>query len=964
MQTFAATFATNTCWIHLHNFAPFPLIWSMLKTLFTGLFLIFVHYDLFAQATLTPANPASDQEVTINFDASGTPLAGAAKVYAHAGVVTVNNGSTWQFVKGNWGKDDGVGQMTAVVGQPNRWRLVLSPTLRSYFGVPAGTNVFRLALVFRNASGSVQTSPDIFLNLSVPAFVEITTPSESELFVVAGQSFNISATISETASSATLQVNTGSGFTTISSGNNLTSINGSFTPSAAGSLQIKAVATLASSGSNVEAISTHTVVIRPPTVIASLPAGVRPGINYLADATKAVLVLTAPLKQFAYVVGDFTNWQLNNSYLMRQTPDGKFFWLELSGLTPGQEYVFQYWVDGTIKIGDPLADKVADPWNDSFIPSALYPNLPNYTRTDLGVASVLQTSQVPFQWATSESTWVRPDKRELVVYELLIRDFVGDHSYESVTDSIPYLKRMGINAIQLMPIMEFEGNISWGYNPSYFLAPDKYYGTKNALKRLIEKAHQNGMAVILDMVLNHAFGQNPYVRMYFNNATGKPTPNSPWFNQDATHPFNVGYDFNHESQYTKDLVDTVCRYWIQEYHFDGFRFDLSKGFTQTNNPNNVGAWGNYDQSRINLLTRMANKIWSYLPTAYVILEHFAAGSEETVLANNGMILWGKLTDNYSQALGGNTNADIGGSSRDSHITYMESHDEERVMVNLLNNGQNDAGYDTRNLSTALERMKLGAAFFLPARGPKMIWQFGELGYDKSIRLCPNGSFADGCRVDPKPLPWGTGGLGYYSDPERQKLYKVYGAIMDLIWRNKVVFKTGTSSFTSVGSVRYLTFNHSSMDVVIVGNFSLQYQTVNPFFPRSGTWFDYFSNSSFEVQNNAREVLFAPGEFHIYTSLKQPNQDPTVVNFLVTGVEQEFDTDALVYPNPADRQIWVKASVADKIHFVNVTAQAIEADSEEQQGSYRHCKIESLVPGIYIVEVLSDRGARHTKLLVK
>ncbi|WP_332910852.1 alpha-amylase family glycosyl hydrolase [Algoriphagus boritolerans] len=73
---------------------------------------------------------------------------------------------------------------------------------------------------------------------------------------------------------------------------------------------------------------------------------------------------------------------------------------------------------------------------------------------------------------------------------------------------------MGINAIELMPIGEFEGNLSWGYNPSFFFAPDKYYGTKNDLKRLIDEAHGKGIMILLDMVLNHAFGQNPMVRLY------------------------------------------------------------------------------------------------------------------------------------------------------------------------------------------------------------------------------------------------------------------------------------------------------------------------------------------------------------------------------------------------------------------------------------------------------------------
>ena len=159
-----------------------------------------------------------------------------------------------------------------------------------------------------------------------------------------------------------------------------------------------------------------------------------------------------------------------------------------------------------------------------------------------------------------------------------------------------------------MPIMEFEGNESWGYNPSYFFAPDKYYGSRDDLKEFIQAAHQQGMAVILDMVLNHAFGQNAMVRMYWNSDQNRPSEDSPWFNEEPTHPFNVGFDFNHESLYTKDFVDSVNLYWISEYHFDGFRFDLSKGFTQTNNPTDVGKWGQYDPVSYTHLTLPTKRI--------------------------------------------------------------------------------------------------------------------------------------------------------------------------------------------------------------------------------------------------------------------------------------------------------------------------------------------------------------------
>ena len=207
------------------------------------------------------------------------------------------------------------------------------------------------------------------------------------------------------------------------------------------------------------------------------------------------------------MVGDFTDWQPNDNFLMKKTPDGELHWLEVNNLIAQQEYVFQYWVEGEIKIGDPYADKVADPWNDQWIDAATYPNLPPYDKTEYGIATVLQTGQTEYQWAPSEDTWERPDIDHLVIYELLVRDFIETHSWEDLEDTLSYIKNLGVDAIELMPFNEFEGNESWGYNPSYYFAPDKYYGTKDELKHFIQTCHQHGLAVIQDMVLNHAFGQ-------------------------------------------------------------------------------------------------------------------------------------------------------------------------------------------------------------------------------------------------------------------------------------------------------------------------------------------------------------------------------------------------------------------------------------------------------------------------
>lgn len=821
-----------------------------------------------AIVTLDPAVPTADEPVTIIYDAAQgvSGLRGSEKVYMHSGVILSGfDGAGWTHVVGNWGQDDGVGEMTRVPGEQNKWQITL-PSIREYYGVDADVPVFRLGMVFRSANGAQTgksaTDGDIFVNIDAGDFTRFTAPMSGEAFALSGEQLVVAAEASSTASTITLEINSGAGFEVVAEATGAETISYNYTVTRSASLQLRVTAVL--EGSTVTAVKYLKVIMRQPNTIASLPAGMRNGINYDPnDATKATLVLLAPNKQFVYAVGDFNNWEISESSQMNQTPDGEYFWITLNNLIPQKEYVFQYWVDGTIKIGDPYADKVADPYNDQNIPADVYPNPVVYTNRENGIATVLQTGQQSFQWTHPTVAGGQPAKENLVIYELLLRDFLASHSYTDLADTLSYLKRLGVNAIELLPIMEFEGNESWGYNPSYLFAPDKYYGTKNDLKAFINKAHEQGFVVLLDMVLNHQFGQSPMVRMYLDELSGKPTSSSPWFNPDATHPFNVGYDFNHESVYTKRYVDDVNRYWLQEFHFDGFRFDLSKGFTQVNNPNDVGAWSAYDQSRVNILTRMADVVWRTDPDAYVILEHLADNSEEKVLADYGFMLWGNMNFAYNSAMNGQTNTDLNwglSSTRNwNHknlVPYMESHDEERLMVRALSEGQSSGAYNIKERNTALERVKLASAFFYPLPGAKMLWQFGELGYDISINF--NG------RIGNKPIPWGDqDGLNYHQDPERVRLFKATAAIINLVDDHNEVFEGGNFSWTPTGQFRRISVSHANMNVTIVGNFGVTAGSMQVGTQHTGTWYDYFSGRSYNFSSTSQNIELAPGEFHIF-----------------------------------------------------------------------------------------------------
>ncbi|HED36995.1 MAG TPA: hypothetical protein ENI76_01915, partial [Ignavibacteria bacterium] len=649
------------------------------------------------------------------------------------------------------------------------------------------------------------------------------------------------------------------------------------------------------------------VILNPQVTVQNIPAGKQLGINYNSSSTSVTLALFAPYKSFVYVLGDFNDWKVNTAYLMNKdvaTADSVVWWLTINNLIPGKEYAFQYLVDGNLRIADPFTEKVLDPWNDKWIPTSIYPSyLIQYPtgKTDQ-IVSVFQTNQAPYNWQTTN--FVKPEEKKLVVYELLVRDFISTHSYRTLKDTLNYLKNLGVNAIELMPVMEFEGNDSWGYNTSFHLALDKYYGTKNELKAFIDQAHSMGMEVILDVVLNHAYGQNPLVRLYWDSANNRPAANNPWFNVTSPNQtFSFGFDFNHESPQTKYYVDRVTDYWITEYHIDGYRFDFTKGFTNTS-----GDGWNYDQPRINILERMGNKIWQNHPSSTLILEHFAANTEETVLANFGFLLWGNMNGSYQQASMGYSSGPPGtwnltgtsyksrGWSTPNLVAYMESHDEERLMFKNEQYGNSSGSYNIKNVSTGLDRIKLSAAFFYTIPGPKMLWQFGELGYDISID--------QGGRTSAKPILW-----NYYNDPDRLRLYKTMAALIKLK-ENYPAFNSTNFTLSVANSLKRINIYDSSMDVSIIGNFSVSQGSINPNFSKTGYWYDYFTSDSINVSNTTATITLAPGEFHIYTTVRLPKPDLDVVTG-IKGSKNTIVTEFKLsqnYPNPFNPSTTISYSI--------------------------------------------------------
>jgi 1,4-alpha-glucan branching enzyme len=735
-----------------------------------------------------------------------------------------------------------------------------------------------------------------------------------------------------------------------------------------------------------------TVLVNTTTASVAMPNGLVNGINYnTSDNTKATLVLEAPLKDYVFVAGSFNNWNPTSSYAMKKDPTSGKFWLELTGLVAGTNYSYQYWVvDETpiantptlVKVADPCSTTVLSPWDDSTIPATSYPNLPTYPAGQEREVTLLKTGQTPYNWQVANFT--KPNKDKLVVYELLIRDFDANRNFQDVINRIQYFKDLGINAIELMPVMEFEGNESWGYNTAFHMALDKFYGTPEKFKQLVDVCHQNGIAVILDIAFNHAFGRNPMVRMWMNDPDGDgwgpPSSENPYFNTVAKHSYSVGEDFNHASTFTRDYVKQTIKHWITEYKIDGFRWDLTKGFTQNCSDLDQGCTNARQQDRIDVLKGYADYSWSLDNDHYVIFEHLGGNSEEQEWANyrlsegKGIMMWGEMFTQYKELALGFSGQNI---SRMSHkhisrdfagkrlLGYPESHDKDRLMYEAITYGNTPV---RNNLTNALNRMGAIGATSILVPGPKMIWHFGELGNSQSIYTCFDGSVNDesatiagDCKLDKKQQVQWT--QGWLSNPTRAAILSDWSKMIKLK-TNEPVF-VGDHTMSTDGSnfkQRIHIFDTSLASnqlkyVVVLANFDTSNTTINPDFPTTGytypmIWYDLMDNNSqVNITSPTALMTINAGKFRVFG-----NQPST----LSSEDFNAFKPEISIYPNPVKNSFALNQTV-NSIEIYTITGQLVA--NHDSISANQEINVENLGTGIYLVKIKDINNVYQTKKIV-
>ena len=934
----------------------------MIKTRFSILTALLVLCSMWAWSQVVYTEPAVVQQsstgIVVYFNAAegNKGLAGyTGDVYAHTGVVTneSTNDSDWKHAPSKWG--DNSAKYKLENAGTDLWKLNIGD-LKTYYGLNAGETVKRMAFVFRSGDcsreGKTASGGDIFIDVYADGLaINLTSDASSNVLTDANCTVKFSVSTTQ-AANISLHLDDANS-TAIASQSNTTSLTHTYTfPKGSYDVIAKAVA-----GGETK-LDTISLCHRGNSQQVAYSGTLKEGANANADGS-VTFCLYAPNKGNVMLVGEWDDYRMLAENVMNYqgAANDRYFWLTVPAGTidMDKQYGYYFIVDDNIYVADPYAKLILDPWNDKYINQDYerYPDLkpfPTGKVNEFAIA-VFHGNGDGYQWEVTD--FEAPAKEDLVIYEMLLRDFTDEQCLESAMTHLDYLQALGINAIELMPIMEFDGNNSWGYNPNFYFAPDKYYGTSTMYKTFIDECHKRGIAVILDIVFNHTWGQHPWCKMYWDATNNRPTADSPFYNDVAPHNWSVGNDWKIESEHVRGYLCDVLQYWLEEYHVDGYRFDLAKGLGDSDSYANDYDASAHNASRIANMQGFMDAMWEVNPDAYAIFEYFVATSEENAIANYGGMSWKNLNSAYRQAaMGWQENSSFrgmwtGDENRPfgSTVGYMESHDEERMGASQLMYGN---GMLSSTLAFRMRRLGSNAAFALLVPGAKMIWQFGELGYDIS------GGNGD---TDPKEPHW-----EYYDNAQRKGLYDTYVKLLQIRRYNPDLFSSDAEFYWNVGvndweTGRFITMrnaNHTKELVVAYNTSTTGTKTFNYTF------------------DNPDGNYYIVAQTHGVSTISFDAKAGTITLpqhcFVVIGNEDAYNgvddveiggdyNNITIFPNPAADYIYVNSNDVESIEVYSLSGQLVATSNGANS-----MDVSSLAAGNYIVRIFTPQGVQAQKLM--
>jgi len=529
---------------------------------------------------------------------------------------------------------------------------------------------------------------------------------------------------------------------------------------------------------------------------------------------RVTFALYAPSKKSVHLIGNFNGWNHQSDPM---TDMGYGFWV-IEKYLPKGVYFYQFLIDQEVVICDPYAQAV------------------QFSNENDQPLAVIETDYISYEW--KHDGWQRPMFRDLIIYEMHIPDFSPEGNFQGVIDRLDYLKELGVNAIELMPVYQSLPSDYWGYTPMFFFAPRSNYGSAHDFRRLVDQAHGHGIAVIIDMVLSHTSQEHPFNKMY-------PYPQNPWYGRTLGGEENL---FGLPSfDYAKDAANGFARdiqiYWLNEFHVDGFRYDY------------LPAIGQKGTKGLPYLTKTAREV---RPEAYLIGEYLPERPDiVNKIGVNGV--WHgrfpiamrvqlsqseecgfKWTDfEKNMRVLNHNNQDY---NHDTFmINYLENHDEMRFINRLRDKKVPE--------DLLCNHLKLAATILLTSSGEPMLYQGQEWAEDTPLK-----------KVQPNPIHW--------EKRETEQGRNLCEHYKKMIWLRRAYgcLRTEGLTYDTIDNDRKVVAyhrKHGGQIALIVANFSTDRQTLEIPFPNNGKWYEFFSDKDIEVKNQKLRVdldAFSAGIF--------------------------------------------------------------------------------------------------------
>ncbi len=526
-------------------------------------------------------------------------------------------------------------------------------------------------------------------------------------------------------------------------------------------------------------------------------------------ANEIEFALFAPYNTEALLIGEFSDWE---PIPMTKGDDG-YFRAEVALEDGTYQYKFRvrskspfFEPDAWVDVNDPYATAIDD------------------TGDGNSIAVVKKGQRVIDDYVWRHDGADLPSDHELILYELHIGDFTPEGTYRAAAERLDYLAELGVTAVELMPVMEFPGEQSWGYNPRHFFAPESSYGSSGELKHLIDECHARGIRVILDLVCNHAEADHPLTKIDY----------AYWFQAEPSDPehnwgpeFDYGrYDEQLDIMPARKFMGDVVHFWVHEYHIDGYRFDAVK---QLGDPDFL-KWVVGEAKRA-AGEKPFYTVAEHIPERPELIgpegpfdgswhDSFYHGLSALLRGEGDMESFKRLLDARERGFAGPTNL----------VNYPASHDHDHLMSTLQQAGITG--------EEAFKRAKLAAVLTVTALGVPMVWMGTELG------------MAAEKTIEENKFPWELLDEG----PNRE-LYETWRGLIALRRQNDAL-KRDAFEFVhedpEAEVLAYQRWNDEGSRVLVIANLGPhphgEYRLEG--MPESGVWHEWTRDYDLEVHGGA------------------------------------------------------------------------------------------------------------------